>query len=620
MKSFFYSVNTDIDWQEQSFEDCAVISDFSKIQVLRALAYKLNVDTEVSIKFFLQRKSINEFQIKDAIPALLISGADVRKLRRIPEGNTVYHSNTLAAAFDISKFIAADFEKEAKAVCPKCGKTLSAWMFPNAEKGVLCLALKPTSEMLKLTAKDLIEMFELEYLIVDGFLKRADECDPESNLDNIYAVVAEESFPLSAEKEARLIDVASRYEADGIIECYHFLSRRVVGEKLSDVSANPYCSDCGVKLEKQPNLSSSSANLLGWQLYDAWLSDFSAFTVEDLFNKTSNLSLRKILDALIKFGFADYLLNAEIPIFSAAERLRMSFASLTLSELHNTLIVFDEVLSVFSEAEGVHYFDCLKEALSENCCVFLDEEFNSKKAKALGKITYEEILNKLKKESSIVQLCGSSKRLSSVITKLKNEANVFFVDIADCPNILGNVIFEKIATEFSESLAARLAGLHKNDFLLSGKHVCNISGYNSDGSVCSAYGGKRAVLEVTLRGLNIAQVLDLSVNEALSVFSDSKGLSDKLALLQTLGFGDYKLSAPILTVKEKERLALFKLLSKRSLEGDLLLDDIFAGLSLSQQKDALLALKQIALSKNFSVVLCSNRIAPSVVELYCVDE
>ncbi len=91
----------------------------------------------------------------------------------------------------------------------------------------------------------------------------------------------------------------------------------------------------------------------------------------------------------------------------------------------------------------------------------------------------------------------------------------------------------------------------------------------------------RETLEVRFKGYNIAEVLDMSVEEALEVFKAVPKIHDKLMTLHAVGLGYVKLGQPANTLSggEAQRIKLSLELAKRS-QGDTLylLDEPTSGL------------------------------------------
>ena len=82
--------------------------------------------------------------------------------------------------------------------------------------------------------------------------------------------------------------------------------------------------------------------------------------------------------------------------------------------------------------------------------------------------------------------------------------------------------------------------------------------------VCKGKRFKEEVLEVTFKEKNISEVLDMSVDEALSHFENEKKISDKIRLLADVGLGYIKLgqSSDTLSGGEAQRVKLASFLDK----------------------------------------------------------
>ena len=92
---------------------------------------------------------------------------------------------------------------------------------------------------------------------------------------------------------------------------------------------------------------------------------------------------------------------------------------------------------------------------------------------------------------------------------------------------------------------------------------------------CKGTRFKSSILDIRYRGLNIHQVLQLTVKEALSFFSDSKRLVSKLKVLADVGLGYLRLgqSATTLSGGEAQRVKLAAHLSQASCNGTLYIFD-----------------------------------------------
>jgi excinuclease ABC subunit A len=92
---------------------------------------------------------------------------------------------------------------------------------------------------------------------------------------------------------------------------------------------------------------------------------------------------------------------------------------------------------------------------------------------------------------------------------------------------------------------------------------------------CESCHGKRfkqEVLEIEVNGKNIADVLDLTVEQALDFFKDKKGILDKITPLNDVGLGYVKLgqSSNSLSGGEAQRVKLASFLGKNNAEGNIL--------------------------------------------------
>jgi excinuclease ABC subunit A len=105
---------------------------------------------------------------------------------------------------------------------------------------------------------------------------------------------------------------------------------------------------------------------------------------------------------------------------------------------------------------------------------------------------------------------------------------------------------------------------------------------------CDSCQGRRfkpEVLAVALRGRNIAETLDLTVDAALEVFADEKRLCRRLRTLAEVGLGYLRLGQPTATLSggEAQRLKLASFLDRPPAEGRslFLFDEPTTGLHLA---------------------------------------
>jgi excinuclease ABC subunit A len=92
---------------------------------------------------------------------------------------------------------------------------------------------------------------------------------------------------------------------------------------------------------------------------------------------------------------------------------------------------------------------------------------------------------------------------------------------------------------------------------------------------CKGTRYKQSILDIRYKSLNIHEVLQLTVREALSVFADTPRLAAKLKVLADVGLGYLRLgqSATTLSGGEAQRVKLASHLAQASCEGTLFLFD-----------------------------------------------
>ena len=129
---------------------------------------------------------------------------------------------------------------------------------------------------------------------------------------------------------------------------------------------------------------------------------------------------------------------------------------------------------------------------------------------------------------------------------------------------------------------------------------------------CEVCHGKRyntATLEIRFKGRNIADVLDLTVAEAVEFFKNIPGLSNKLLTLNEVGLDYVKLGqpAPTLSGGEAQRVKLASELSKRSSTDNLyILDEPTTGLHFADLQKLLHVLQQLVEAGNTVLVIEHN--------------
>ena len=138
---------------------------------------------------------------------------------------------------------------------------------------------------------------------------------------------------------------------------------------------------------------------------------------------------------------------------------------------------------------------------------------------------------------------------------------------------------------------------------------------------CESCQGKRfkqEVLEVEFDGKNIADILDLTVEDALGFFKDKKGVYDKILPLNDVGLGYVKLgqSSNSLSGGEAQRVKLASFLGKNSTEGNIMFifDEPTTGLhfhDISKLLKAINALVDeghtvIVIEHNLEIIKCAD--------------
>jgi len=136
---------------------------------------------------------------------------------------------------------------------------------------------------------------------------------------------------------------------------------------------------------------------------------------------------------------------------------------------------------------------------------------------------------------------------------------------------------------------------------------------------CKGTRFNRETLEVKYKGKNIADVLNMTVNEALKLMGNIPSIRRKLETLVDVGLGYIKLGqpAPTLSGGEAQRVKLARELSKRSTGHTLyILDEPTTGLHFDDIKKLLAVLSRlvdlgntvVVIEHNLDVIKCADYI------------
>lgn len=185
-------------------------------------------------------------------------------------------------------------------------------------------------------------------------------------------------------------------------------------------------------------------------------------------------------------------------------------------------------------------------------------------------------------------------------------------------------VFSDIRSLFVEIPEAKMRGYKPGQFSFNVKggrcEVCSGNGYKTiemhflpDIQVpCEACHGKRynrATLEVRFKGRSIADVLDMTINEAVEFFENQPHILQKIKVLQDVGLGYIKLgqSSTTLSGGESQRVKLATELARRDTGKTLfILDEPTTGLHFADIQALINVLRRLVEKGNTVIVIEHN--------------
>jgi excinuclease ABC subunit A len=186
-------------------------------------------------------------------------------------------------------------------------------------------------------------------------------------------------------------------------------------------------------------------------------------------------------------------------------------------------------------------------------------------------------------------------------------------------------VFTAIRDIFTNVPEARMRGFTAGMFSFNVKGGGRCEACAGDGAIripmqfltdvfveCSECGGRRynkEALEIHYRGKNIADVLEMTIEEAYRFFSDISAISDKLQILRNVGLGYLHLGQPATTLSggEAQRIKLATELSRRATGKTLyILDEPTTGLHFEDIKRLLQVLNQLVEKGNTVLIIEHN--------------
>ncbi|MCQ2380880.1 MAG: excinuclease ABC subunit UvrA [Acidaminococcaceae bacterium] len=185
-------------------------------------------------------------------------------------------------------------------------------------------------------------------------------------------------------------------------------------------------------------------------------------------------------------------------------------------------------------------------------------------------------------------------------------------------------LFDFIRTLFASTNEAKLRGYKSGRFSFNVKggrcEACSGDGMNKiemnflpdvyvPCDVCHGARYNRDTLEIKYKGKNIAEVLDMTVTQALEFFKNQPRIESKLQVLEDVGLGYIHLGQPATTLSggEAQRVKLATELSKRSTGKTIyILDEPTTGLHMADVHKLLDVLQRLVVNGDSVVVIEHN--------------
>ncbi len=260
----------------------------------------------------------------------------------------------------------------------------------------------------------------------------------------------------------------------------------------------------------------------------------------------------------------------------------------------------------------------------------------SGKSSLVNEILYKEIANNINRSKHEV---GEHKEIKGIehIDKIINisQSPIGRTPRSNPATYIG--VFDRIRDLYASLPEAKMRGYQKGRFSFNVRggrcEACNGDGVNKiemhflpdvyvECEVCKGKRYNRETLEVKYKGLSIADVLDLTVEEATKFFEKQPSIVRGLQTLKDVGLGYIKVGqqAPTLSGGEAQRVKLAKELQKRSTGKTLyILDEPTTGLHNDDVKKLVSVLNRIANNGDTLVVIEHNldviKIADHIIDL-----